>query len=696
MKLLQNLGLWKPAQDKAEPKWTCGRFTSGKACSLGPDRLGKCQTLFACVPSQSSGKWNCGLPTSEGGPCKRGPGPDGTCCRAIPPCAPVRSIRTQREAVAKWVAALVFGLLALAITYAGSAMLLRPGPMTSAHSSIGQCKSCHSNVMQGRFGWVHSIFAPANPRKDSSACLTCHKMTPAALNPHGLEGEKLEAITDRLKSHLTSTSKPAAARVQNTIFPFEKAMSKGVFCATCHKEHKGEAFNMKQVPNARCHTCHAVQFTSFDKDHPKFNKYPFRRRTRIFFDHVSHFSKHFPETAKENNPSKSVPGACANCHQPTADKKHMAVKPFDQVCAACHTGQIVGTDRATGPKGVALFTLPGLDVATLKEKKTSIGQWPEASEAEITPFMKLLIGRDDARKQLLKKVSELDLLDLSKASKGDIANVKNLVWEVKTLIYELSTAKTSDVMKRIGAATGKNIKPGLIAKLTASLPRDVLMGARQQWLPKLEAEITRHKRGTNIPTIASPSPQSKEPKVDAESWAELGGWYRQDFSILYRPKGHKDPLFKAWLNFTGRLYDDDPGNLAKPVFDHLTDKEAQGQCAKCHSIDVVEGKGRKVQWKPSTIAAKTPRFTSFIHEPHFGVIGKQGCLTCHALDKKAEYQKTYKGFNPKSFASNFKPVEKQQCATCHKSKAARQDCLLCHNYHVNGVASPIMSTKLPK
>jgi hypothetical protein len=26
---------------------------------------------------------------------------------------------------------------------------------------------------------------------------------------------------------------------------------------------------------------------------------------------------------------------------------------------------------------------------------------------------------------------------------------------------------------------------------------------------------------------------------------------------------------------------------------------------------------------------------------------------------------------------------------------ARQDCLLCHKYHVNGVITPIMNTKIP-
>jgi hypothetical protein len=35
------------------------------------------------------------------------------------------------------------------------------------------------------------------------------------------------------------------------------------------------------------------------------------------------------------------------------------------------------------------------------------------------------------------------------------------------------------------------------------------------------------------------------------------------------------------------------------------------------------------------------------------------------------------------------------CQTCHTSSTARQDCLLCHKYHVNGVITPIMNTRIP-
>ena len=40
---------------------------------------------------------------------------------------------------------------------------------------------------------------------------------------------------------------------------------------------------------------------------------------------------------------------------------------------------------------------------------------------------------------------------------------------------------------------------------------------------------------------------SLESVVDPESWAEYGGWYRQNHAIFYRPIGHKDKFIHSWL-----------------------------------------------------------------------------------------------------------------------------------------------------
>ncbi|MDH3581286.1 MAG: cytochrome c3 family protein, partial [Hyphomicrobiales bacterium] len=681
------------------------------------------------------------------------------------------------------------GIVALVVAYAGNTHHFMAGPLSTKHGSLGECSDCHSNVSQGPLGWLHSAITASNPRKDAENCQACHKMGRAGLNPHGIELARLEAYSKRLEATPAASKLPAMARMRSALFPVENARSEGVFCATCHQEHQGQHAALTSVSDQRCQGCHTVYFSSFHTDHPPFENYPFRRRTRINFDHSGHFAKHFPEWRKKNAVSSAVPGGCADCHTPGSDKKHMSVKKFDQVCAACHLDQIVGKERAIGPKGIALFALPGLDVETLKEKKANIGEWPETSEAEITPVMKLLIGRDAERRKLLETVGGLDLLDLTQATDSQIAQVASLAWEIKYLLFALTTTRTSEIFSRLGPATGTRISADLTARLTANMPRDVLMAAQREWLPGLAGEIDQRKYGewitsiSPVVTVAEAStpdqpetadakkpvsndpdaiadgaagdvnarprndifaedprnwrvdalgrlikgtaPQDSEadtddvpaddpsaavpaaavaqtptpvagPAVNAESWAEFGGWYRQDFAILYKPTGHADMFLRAWLEFTAGLYNKSGPNPATPVFMQLTADDAQGQCAKCHSIDAKADQSRTMNWMPSTPDTRESAFTTFSHEPHFGLVDEKGCLTCHALSNAKGYLKTYKGTNPYSYVSNFTAVKKDTCASCHGGKQAREDCLLCHKYHVQGVVTPITATKIPE
>jgi len=781
-----------------------------------------------------------------GGKCRTGPRSEGTCSNTAPACRPVRSLRARRAAVSKWAALFVFGIVIIAAIYTSPTQFLMPGPLTAAHSLQTDCRSCHGNVPDGQLGWLHTILAFADPKKETATCLTCHKIDGRAQSPHDLALQELEKRTKRGQSKAALSSPSLIARFGNGVLPVRNRVDNGIFCATCHKEHQGKDFDLNRVSNDRCQSCHALQFKSFAKGHPEFDSYPYKRRTRIIFDHSTHFGKHFPEALKEKVTSQATPNICTDCHSPDEDKRLMSVKPFKVVCSSCHLNQIIGTERASGPKGIAFLTLPGLDLETLKEKGLSIGEWPEDSEAELTPLMAMLIGLDDPRRKILHTVAKLDLLDLSTASDAEISAVETFVWELKALLHELSTSKTSEVAKRLSQATGARVDPDLTAKLVATIPRDVLLSAQREWLPNLHKEISTRsssteavwkasvnpvedangaqpkdasqekepppesqnprqgpssppafqpdKRSNLLParqaqaldsrqrgnnsqqqvevaqaedaetskswridpfgrllkggqksqssddasddnpdaredgdsedeTDASPSDdadsadesdsdaedvdeaetdnssgddQSTELTVDAESWAEFGGWYRRDFAILYKPTGHADPFLRAWLEFSGKLQGGTKQNVAASVFELLSHKDAQGQCVKCHSVDQGDGQSRVIEWGTSTLADKSERLTSFVHEPHFGLLDKRGCLTCHKVDVTAKYQSTYKQPNPKTFVSNFKPMRSQQCSTCHKKNAARQDCMLCHKYHVNDVRSPIAETTLPK
>jgi hypothetical protein len=859
---------------------------------------------------------------------------------------------------------------------------LTPGPLTSAHGAIENCNACHTKSGSGKLSWIQGL-VPGDPHADSQACLTCHKMPDTAFNAHSASPDVLNRSTKRLTKIAAEIRAPHWARAQSVAFPIHDVGSRGLNCATCHQEHRGANFKLSKISNEQCQSCHVVKFDSFDGHHPEFENYPFKRRTPIIYDHAGH-GKHFSEVMKKD-PAKRIPATCTTCHNSREDRRIMAVGPFEQTCRSCHLGQITGKERVSGPKGIAFLTVPGLDVQTLKKKNAPIGEWPAASEAELTPFMKVMISRSERGRSLIKAVDNLNLQDLTDASDDQIKAVTDLVWEIKRLFYALIAGKASDVLGDLNIDCGAKLSANLVADLTASIPRDVVFSAHQQWLPNLGAEManrqdTNDREQTfwittiggwvttmtepklapdgepvdvtgpgeppesNQPTETNSAPRSvaeslrvdpygrlvrklkdeaegAEPKapqpeaaqpagapgkvdtasakpddrnkapppnepppakaaerpqakaadqtddllnpteeelrelarpgapavrgytayadeqpgsvradakdgvrvaqvapraadqtddllnptedelrgiaptkeaekaaqpdetvrrpapatarpdgaasadaalkaaekaaqseaaagktdtasarpdravsadaasradaksladtptvsnaaavqpqartapvisidsdVDPESWAEYGGWYRQDYAIFYRPVGHKDKFIFSWLFLTGPQAPKGDRSPAAAVFDFLAGKDAQGACTKCHSVDGIRGKGRLVNFSPPKIEAKQGRFTNFIHEPHFSVLENRGCLTCHNLEKGRPYLQGYEQGNPKKFVSNFGAVKKELCQTCHTSGMARQDCLLCHKYHLNGVTTPIMSTRIP-
>jgi hypothetical protein len=810
---------------------------------------------------------------------------------------------SRRNQLAVLLALMTAVCLGSALFFSKGTQLLMPGQLTSGHAALENCNACHTKTGSSKMSWLHGLVA-ADPLADSKACLTCHKMPATAFNAHGASAEVLKQSTKRLTKIAAEAAAPRSAIVQSIAFPMKDVNAGGLYCATCHQEHQGINFNLNKISNEQCRSCHVVKFDSFDGHHPDFKNFPFKRRTRIIYDHASHFGKHYPELAKKD-PAKRAPATCATCHNGDADRRVMATAPFDQTCTTCHLDQILGKERVSGPKGIAFLTLPGLDLETLQKKNASIGEWPDASDTTFTPFMKVMITRNERGRALLKAVDGLNLLDLTNASDGQIKAVTNLVWEIKGLFHALIKGKASDVLGDLNVGGGTKLSATLIADLTAGIPRDAVSGAQQEWLPNLatematgpitppeaqpasnavqavpipppqepqvatavepepadtepaatesalaakkvcddeppdaediaaddqvvpeteaaepepeeqilaeikgrvplpngtpraikartedaesgkaeakpddrkkvpcadeqpsvekgaEAEVATAETNTaeaeaeggneapsaaeqpsgqateqfddllfptetektgqtveadaastadgDAPAVAVPDPDTVaavpqiqaaqvagiESDVEPEAWAEYGGWYRQDYAIYYRPTGHKDKFIHSWLALTGPQAPIGGTSPAAAVFDYLTSKDAQGSCTKCHSVDEVQGKGRVVNFSPASVASKKGRFTNFIHEPHMGIMDNRGCLTCHSLVKGRPYLKSYEQSNPWKFTTGFGAVKKELCQTCHTSGKARQDCLLCHKYHVNGAATPIMNTKIP-
>jgi hypothetical protein len=411
-----------------------------------------------------------------------------------------------RDRIAMLVAIVTVVGVGAAFFLASNMQFLMPGPLASAHAAIENCSACHTKSGSGKLSWLQSL-ATGDRHADSTACLSCHKMPDTAFNAHSASAEILKLSTARLSKTAAETPAPHSARAQSSAFPTQGVVERGLYCSTCHQEHQGAGFKLKTFANEQCHSCHVVKFDSFDGSHPKFENYPFKQRTRVTYDHEGHFGKHFPEVAKKD-PARPIPTTCATCHSSGKDKRVMAVAPFEQTCASCHLDQITGKERASGPKGVAFLALPGLDLKTLKRKKAAIGEWPEASEAELTPFMKVMISRNARGRALIKTVDRLNLQDLSRASDAQIKAVADLVWEIKGLFYALIKSKASDVLADLTIGDMGKLSAALIADLTASIPSDVVTSAHQHWLPNLGAEMASRmvargqERGGWITTIA--------------------------------------------------------------------------------------------------------------------------------------------------------------------------------------------------
>lgn len=798
---LQKFGFKDSAYERPNDKWVCGRLAEGNPCAIGPDSKGCCRATSVCEPFYEAERWHCRRSELQGGPCEHGPNADGSCCQKFEPCLPKPSLKQKRFRIAMWATIMCIGLIAfLAGSHAVDQFLI-PGQMSSSHGSLTDCKTCHAKVETKGMEWLHSVAASAGPEANSKLCIGCHKTRNTPFSPHTNPIERLKKLTEKYE-----TSEPGVGikhdswvhRLATTpLFKGKKSDNNTIYCATCHEEHQGQSNDLKQVSNQRCQTCHISQFASFATSHPQFTKFPAKRRTRIIFDHKSHFSKHFPKV-RETEPEKSgTPQTCTNCHSLGPKQKYMEVRSYESTCSSCHDGDITGETRASGPKGLDFLTVPGLDVETLNEQKIDIGSWPSDSEAEISALLRALIAIKPEGAAILKGVSHLDLLDLTEASADDMINVRAFAWYVKGLFYRWETERPTISLSHFpGIMRNEPKDRSRFSNLTSLISHDVIQSANQEWFPNLAHDLVQFSK--NQPSksftalkeiVAKPAPKvdAQPPKtnsedssdgmlegeeenttedsilggseessesleedslessddsleseddslesndsnldkdgllsekekpvdteetatktivdrpphevLDLEKWAEFGGWYRQGYSIRYRPIGHADRFLRAWISYSAHSISNSHEEALAPVFDELTKGDAIGRCTKCHSIDD-EGNSKHPKWKSFNSGRVKDRFTKFSHEPHLSISGTKECTTCHQLSSSTgSYLKTYQGGDRSVFQPNFSTIDKAICSSCHTEESAGENCTQCHNYHTTPFSGNQGSTKLPE
>ena len=798
--ILQKFGFRESRYERPQDTWVCGRLAEGKPCELGPDSNGRCCVTTVCQPRLEEDRWQCRRSSDAGGLCQSGPLPDGRCCMPLECCVPRRSLRATRKRGTLAAIALAVGIIAIFLGGEGGRHFMMPGKLSSHHAGLTDCSTCHSGAQPGRVDLLHRLFTTVEPRQNSSLCVTCHVMGAEPFTPHTHAVEDLKQRSEKLRT--ASKNWPAESLVQRVTFP-GSARSHGadveIQCATCHKEHQGVFANLKAISNQRCQTCHVSRFGAFADSHPQFVQFPYRRRPRIIFDHQSHMTKHFPEATKAAVVGQAAPDGCADCHRLGVRQRLMVVKPFATMCSGCHNGDLTGATQVSGPKGIDVLAVPGLDLATLRSHGLDIGAWPERSEAGLTPFMGLLL--ESGGENIASGVKGLDLLDLSKAGDQDLARVVTLAWAVKRLFNWLETTNPVAAKLATDHRAGKQIDQLQTALLAGGISHDVIAAGNREWfLEHLQDDLRRHDRGeptsgfklaaapamdarksspTKDAASAAAPPKPAQPDLlapggsagadktdilgsdksdilapgksddilasksqddilggdkpivdndplsmvaggdasknsaspaqgdagksavttpapfDPEVWAQSGGWYRQDFTIRYRPAGHADQFMQTWLDLAGQADGAGSRGALAPVFATLASKDAIGRCTKCHSVDDQAG-ARIVNWDAFDPNAIRNRFTNYSHKPHIELVGAKTCVKCHELrTSEDELLKTYEGGDPFNYAPNFKFLDKSVCASCHSQQTEWQNCTLCHGYHVPDAASASPGPVLP-
>ena len=488
---LQNFDYRSSTYDRPTQGWVCGKAALGVPCRRGPDLRGHCQTLTECEPRREGETWVCSRSQAAGGTCEEGPDLDGRCCRQSPACVPVRSLRHRRGRVVAWVAAV--SLSGLLLTFGGtwSRDIINPGAVNNGHSRVEACADCHVAFEGGPAAWIHAAFSSSDPVADSRKCLVCHDKGAHALTPHNLARSEMAVINKAALQSPASAPAPWTHNVSQALFPLPAEADEGpLACATCHKEHEGEDFDLSRVSDARCQTCHSNPFHAFSDGHPDFADYPYLRRTRLVFDHDGHNRKHFPEEKKKGT---RVPETCAQCHVPDMSGRYMIVRSFADTCATCHTDDITG-DSLTGPKGIAVFAIPGLDLETLAERGLDVGQWPElALNEEIPPFTKLLLSSEREVAAALRAVNDLDLQDLTEASFPQLDAVVRIAWAIKELMFDLTVLGAEGFENRVEASLDLSVERDAVGRLFGQIPHDVVRSAARSWFPKLNREVTEYR-----------------------------------------------------------------------------------------------------------------------------------------------------------------------------------------------------------
>lgn len=364
--------------DRPNQDWVCGRACEGTPCRIGPSPSGKCRATFECKPAletkpgETKGRYRCTRPKEHGGPCENGPMPDGTCSRAVPKCAPVRSLRGKRGVFTMCFVAATIGGLLLALCGRFTFRFISPGPLSVQHAGLAFMRQ--SLTAQKTFTRASWKFGPVK----EPTCAACHSA--AMQGPSQWVGAAMAAQPGPFEFHkLLDVSKTdmkridGACQVCHTHHNFHQPnVVREHSCSACHREHQGSG-RMLEPTDANCLACHGdagVMQASFEKgqklaasvfdyrsdlgrvlfkaprpahgytqvfhsfaDHPEFEirLQELKEGDTLRFNHLRHFQTDVRLHGKQLG--------CVDCHKPDASGAYYQKISFEQNCRECHSLQ---------------------------------------------------------------------------------------------------------------------------------------------------------------------------------------------------------------------------------------------------------------------------------------------------------------------------------------------------------------------
>lgn len=358
--------------ERPNKNWLCGHTCDGCPCRIGPSPSGECRATTECKPQlvtppgETKGTWKCTRPKDWGGPCPDGPLPDGTCCKAIPPCRPVRSLRARRGLVTRIVVIACFALLLIGLAGTLRESFINPAPLSSSHSGP-------------EFARLAAEHANLSPDKAGQGCVACHANIaadfPALATDAGEASRHSLPFAKFVTPHPKDFSRMDASCVAcHSAHAFHQPnVARDTSCSVCHLEHKGSG-PLAPVASQHCAGCHgdagqmrlAVEkaaplppaffdkpaapgvvvhpvgrppegytrpVTSFASDHPEFQILREKQtdHNTLKFNHALHLNGDTIPTLG----GKALD--CASCHRPDSSGAFMQRVNFEQNCRACHS-----------------------------------------------------------------------------------------------------------------------------------------------------------------------------------------------------------------------------------------------------------------------------------------------------------------------------------------------------------------------